>query len=220
MDLKERPVSKVIKLLKDMKATLEKEKAADEELFEKMSCWCETNEKEKNAAVDVANKQIDGLVADIEKHSGMSAQLQAEIAQREKELEEFQGNEKDLVNSLAALKNAILVLSKHHSAFLQGKATSEVRKAVQAVLDKPALKSSHRAKLEGLLQGKQPGLTNSGSYTPQSGQIFGILNQMKDEFEANLSQAQKDEMQAAADFAELKTAKMAQIAAAKEKLDG
>merc|ERR1719298_102079 len=132
MDLKERPISKVVKLLKDMKATLEKEKAEDEELFEKMSCWCETNEKEKNAAVDTTNKQIDGLVSDIEKHSGMSAQLQAEIAQlekevaentkaldtatavREKELEEFQGNELDMVNSLAAMKNAILVLSKHN----------------------------------------------------------------------------------------------------------
>merc|ERR1719311_772996 len=157
MDLKERPV---IKLLKDMKATLEKEKAEDEELFEKMSCWCETNEKEKNAAVDVANKQIDGLVSDIEKHSGMSAQLQAEIAQlekevaentkaldtatavREKELEEFQGNEKDLVNSLAALKNAILVLSKHHSAFLQGPVSTEVKKAVQAVLSQTSPKAA------------------------------------------------------------------------------
>jgi len=236
MDLKERPVSKVIKLLKDMKATLEKEKAEDEELFEKMTCWCETNEKEKNAAVEVANKQIDGLVSDIEKHSGMSAQLQAEIAQlekevaentkaldtatavREKEQEEFQSNEKDLVNSLAALKNAILVLSKHHSAFLQGAVSSEVRKAVQAVLDKPAVMSSHKKKLAGLLQGKQPGRTNSGSYTPQSSQIFGLLNQMKDEFESNLSQMEKDEAQAQVDFAQLKTAKMAEIAAGKAKL--
>jgi len=249
LDLKERPVSKVIKLLKDMKATLEKEKAADEELFEKMTCWCEVNEKEKNAAVETANKQIDGLVADIEKHSGMSAQLQAEIAQlekeiaentealdkatavREKELGEFQGNELDLVNSLAALKNAILVLSKHNpppamlqhqsgKAFLQGTVTSEVRKAIEAVLDKPALKPAHRAKLAGLLQGKgkQPGLTNSGSYTPASSQIFGILNQMKDEFESNLSQMQKDEAQAAADYVELKKAKQAEIAAGKAKL--
>ena len=58
MDLKERPISKVVKLLKDMKATLEKEKAADEELFEKMSCWCETNEKEKNAAVSIIFLQL------------------------------------------------------------------------------------------------------------------------------------------------------------------
>ena len=190
-----------------------------------MTCWCEVNEKEKNAAVDVANKQIDGLVSDIEKHSGMSAQLQAEIAQlekevaentkaldtatavREKELEEFQANEKDVVNSLAAMKNAILVLSKHNPSFLQGKTaeavmTPESRKAVEAVLSKPKVDLSHKAKLAGLLQakGKQPGLTNSGSYTPASGQIFGILNQMKDEFEANLSQMQKDEIQSASEI--------------------
>merc|ERR1719443_152015 len=106
-------------------------------------------------------------------------------------------------------------------AFMQGKATAadpEVRKAVKAVLAKPALKNSDRRKLEGLLQGKQPGLTNSGSYTPQSSQIFGILNQMKDEFESNLSQMQKDEAQAASDFAQLKKAKQAEIAAGKAKL--
>merc|ERR1719263_1893505 len=117
------------------------------------------------------------------------------------------------------MKNAILVLSKHHSAFLQGGVvTTDVRKAVQAVLAKPAVAKGHKRKLEGLLQGKQPGLTNDGSYTPQSGQIFGILNQMKDEFESNLSQMQKDEVQAASDYAELKKAKQAEIAAGKDKL--
>merc|ERR1719460_2214539 len=33
------------------------------------------------------------------------------------------------------------------------------------------------------------------SYAPQSGQIFGILKQMKETFETNLSTAQKEEMQ-------------------------
>ena len=41
---------------------------------------------------------------------------------------------------------------------------------------------------------------------------------MKDEFESNLSQMQKDEAQAAADYVELKKAKMAEIAAGKAKL--
>jgi hypothetical protein len=236
LDLKERPVSKVIRLLKEMKESLEKERAADEELKSKMDCWCKTNEEEKNGAVKVANGRIDQLVADIQKHSGLSAQLKAEIAQlgkeiaegtaaletatevRAKELEEFQANEQDLVGSLAAMKNAILVLSKHHSSFLQGSA--EVRTAVEAVLAKPSVLGDHRQTLQGFLQHKagQPGRTNSGSYTPQSGAIFGILNQMKDEFEANLDQMQKDEAQAAADFAELKKAKTAEIAAGKAKL--
>merc|ERR1719197_1882802 len=58
------------------------------------------------------------------------------------------------------------------------------------------------------------------SYAPQSSQIFGILKQMKEEFETNLSQSQKDEMKALAEFAELSKSKSAQIAAAKDKLDG
>eukprot|EP00928_Gymnodinium_smaydae_P091364 TRINITY_DN75082_c0_g1_i1.p1 TRINITY_DN75082_c0_g1~~TRINITY_DN75082_c0_g1_i1.p1 ORF type:complete len:543 (-),score=209.62 TRINITY_DN75082_c0_g1_i1:54-1643(-) len=57
------------------------------------------------------------------------------------------------------------------------------------------------------------------SYASQSSSIFGILKQMKDEFEANLSQEQKQEMQAAADFKSLAESKTAQIEAAKKKLD-
>ena len=44
---KNRPVSKVITLLKDMQAQLEKEGEEDEEDYDRMVCWCETNEKEK-----------------------------------------------------------------------------------------------------------------------------------------------------------------------------
>merc|ERR1719191_1684133 len=54
------------------------------------------------------------------------------------------------------------------------------------------------------------------SYTPQSSQIVGILKQMKDEFEANLSQAQKEELQAQQEYAQLKATKEEQIAAARK----
>merc|ERR1719491_1771376 len=57
------------------------------------------------------------------------------------------------------------------------------------------------------------------SYAPQSSQIFGILKQMEEEFEANLSQAQKDDMKASAEFMELSGSKSSQIAAGKDKLD-
>jgi len=41
---KNRPVSKVITVLKDMLKQLEKEGEDDEEIYEKMACWCETND--------------------------------------------------------------------------------------------------------------------------------------------------------------------------------
>merc|ERR1719203_2364154 len=49
--------------------------------------------------------------------------------------------------------------------------------------------------------------------------IYGVLNPMLEEFEAELSQDQKDEQTAIADFEAMAAAKKQQIAAAKEKLD-
>merc|ERR1719407_393709 len=57
------------------------------------------------------------------------------------------------------------------------------------------------------------------SYAPQSGAIFGILKQMKETFETNLSQAQKDELAAQDAYNELKTAKLAEISASKKAVD-
>jgi hypothetical protein len=57
------------------------------------------------------------------------------------------------------------------------------------------------------------------SYAPQSGAIFGILKQMKETFETNLAESQKDEKQAAADFASLKAAKTKEINSATAMVD-
>merc|ERR1719225_2492262 len=57
------------------------------------------------------------------------------------------------------------------------------------------------------------------SYSSRSNQIYGIMTQMLEEFEAQLSAAQKDEMKAAEDAAAVAKAKKEQIAVAKEKLD-
>merc|ERR1740138_444868 len=56
------------------------------------------------------------------------------------------------------------------------------------------------------------------SYAPQSGQIFGILNQMKEEFGKDLKDAQEKETAAQKAYEELKAAKEAQIAAGEEQI--
>merc|ERR1719507_1068847 len=55
---KNRPVSKVITLLKDMLKQLEKEAEEDEEIYDKMACWCETNDKEKTKSITDARPTI------------------------------------------------------------------------------------------------------------------------------------------------------------------
>merc|ERR1719373_489804 len=57
------------------------------------------------------------------------------------------------------------------------------------------------------------------SYAPQSGEIFGILNQMKETFESNLSASQKEEMANQKSYEELKAAKEAEIKAGQEQID-
>merc|ERR1719269_13615 len=129
---KNRPVSKVITLLKDMQKQLEKEAEEDEEIYEKMACWCETNDKEKTKAIADAEAHIEDLTATIEELSATSARLNTEIkflekevaenqdaldkaaALRAKELAEFNAEEKDAIQAITALKNAIIVLSKNH----------------------------------------------------------------------------------------------------------
>merc|ERR1719169_239146 len=57
------------------------------------------------------------------------------------------------------------------------------------------------------------------SYAPASGEIFGILKQMKETFEANLSQSQKEEMENQAAYENLKAAKEEEIAAGQEQIE-
>merc|ERR1719293_534850 len=132
-EAKNRPVSKVITLLKDMLKQLEKEAEEDEEIYDQMACWCETNDKEKTKAIADAEARISDLTTKIEELTASSARLNTEIknlekevaenqaaldkatAIREKELAEFNAEEKDLLESISALKAAVTVLSKHNS---------------------------------------------------------------------------------------------------------
>merc|ERR1712086_535649 len=57
------------------------------------------------------------------------------------------------------------------------------------------------------------------SYAPQSGEIFGILKQMKETFETNLSTSQKEEMANQKAYEDLKAAKEEEIAAGQNQLD-
>jgi peptidoglycan hydrolase CwlO-like protein len=245
---KNRPVTKVINLLKDMQAQLEKEAEEDEETYEKVACWCETNDKEKTAAIADAEAHITDLTSTIEELTAMSAKLNTEIknleaeiaknqealdkatAMRQKELAEFNEEEKDMLQSIGALKSAIIVLSKHHE-FLQVPEQQMIN--IAAMLQWQFHK--HASLLKGMLTPKEhkmiaafvqsPGdyfdaePTFKQSYAPASGQIFGILKQMKETFETNLGTSQKEEMQAQAAYEDLKAAKEAEIKAGTELKD-
>merc|ERR1712060_940372 len=136
------------------------------------------------------------------------------------------------LESISALKSAVTVLSKHQGgAFLQLPQSHilGVAATIQHELQK------HAALLQGIITPSQKRVAASfiqspqdyfdakptfkQSYAPQSGEIFGILTQMLETFQANLSQSQKEEMANQKAYEDLKAAKEDEIAAGQEQID-
>merc|ERR1719214_42572 len=63
---KNRPVTKVVTLLKDMLKQLEKEAEEDQEIYDAMACWCTTNDKDKTKSIDDSESKIAQLTDKIE----------------------------------------------------------------------------------------------------------------------------------------------------------
>mmetsp|Transcript_80981 Transcript_80981/g.228141 ORF Transcript_80981/g.228141 Transcript_80981/m.228141 type:complete len:774 (-) Transcript_80981:121-2442(-) len=128
------PVKRVVNLLNKMKSELDAEAAKDSEMYDKMVCWCETNDKEKTHAIAEADARDAALMAEIEDRSARFGKLSAEIADTKQEIQEntasldqateireteaakFREDEKDMVQAITNLRNAMSVLSKHQGA--------------------------------------------------------------------------------------------------------
>merc|ERR1719456_1978849 len=160
--------------------------------------------------------EIKALNEEIEKDQDA---LNKATAIREKELAEFNAEEKDMMQSIQALKNAVTVLSKHHEMPAESlvSVASLIKHHMQAkaTLLQGTISPTQKESITAFLQ--QP--AGFQSYAPASGQIFGILKQMKETFESNLSQSQKDELAAQDAYNQLKAAKIAEIDAAKRQVD-
>merc|ERR1719456_1194472 len=147
--LKNRPVTKVINMLKDMKTQLETEMEDDKEVYEKLVCWCETGTKEKTKAIEEGEANIASLEASIEEYTAKLAELKELLANtkdeknknwdalnkasamRMKENGEFHGTEQELMAAIDSAKQAIIVLSEQHPEFAQ------IRKVVKTLESLP-----------------------------------------------------------------------------------
>jgi len=205
------PLTKVVALLKEMKAQNEKEEKEDQEIFDKLACWCHTNREDKTAAVSAAQEKIAALEASIKELTAKKASLAEEIAnlkkdiaeneasleaataQRNKEADEFHTVETDSITALGQLKGAITVLK--HIAYKFPNLISEEEKS------------------------NALNLIQSRPYANQSSEIFGILEAMQEQMTKDLSDAQASEAKAVADFTELREAKREEIAAGRLQLE-
>mmetsp|Transcript_14277 Transcript_14277/g.32450 ORF Transcript_14277/g.32450 Transcript_14277/m.32450 type:complete len:769 (+) Transcript_14277:79-2385(+) len=286
------PIKRVVNLLLDMKKQLEDEGAKESEMYEEMTCWCDTNTKEKTQAIADAEVKVGELEAGIQEKAARKGALGTQISKlkkdipaadeslktaralREKEQVEFSGVETDMVQAIQNLKNAISILGRHQGGeaallqldnpmgatiqevlrdvalkyeMLMGRSSSGRSRKSAALIDVTGSKALHtqlisalggnqmegvlpldiaQRKLADTVQGSKPATAFMQasqpifkSYNARSDKIFGILNQMLEEFEASLSQQQEEEKSAQASYKELEASQTAFIEASKEKLD-
>lgn len=232
------PVMKVVNLLKDMKKQLQVDLDNDKNVHVKMDCWCDTNEKEKKKAIENGGIEIDRLKAKIGQLTGSLAEMKVKrkdtktelasdekalataIELRKKEQAAFAKDEKDTTAAIKSLKSAIGTLKKHNTGLLEIRAVASTLKQA-GVSELDSVDNLQRAAIKAFIQdaeGATSFLAIPGykSYSSQSGQIFGILNQMQEDMETHLATIKKGEKTALKNFAALKLAKEGEITGGKK----
>jgi len=235
------PVNKVVNLLKDMLKTMEKEGKEDQEIYDKMACWCITNKKEKTASVAKGTARVADLTTSIEGYTALSSRLNTEnkalikevgkdqealdksAALRAKQMKTFSKEEAALLESIFSMKSALSALRNPTAkSFLQVPDESGLADTVQTAM------LSHGELLQGVLSASERDAVTSfiqdsnsagAKSSGPSDEIIGILSQMRETFESNLAKSQGQEKTNQKAYEDLKTAKEGEISSGQEQSD-
>jgi hypothetical protein len=173
-----------------------------------------------------ASSRLNTEIANLEKEVAKNQQaLDTATALRTKQLAEFNEEEKDMLQSISALKSAVITLSKHNAAMLQDSddAYDEIVPLLHSELKKHSdllrdVITPHQRKLLKSFDAKAFVQDGSATSAPSS-ELFGILKQMKETFETNLAASQREEMENQKAYEDLKAAKEEEISAGQSQVD-
>lgn len=224
--LKANPIRRVIVMLQMMGKKIESEGKKEEDLFDKFMCYCDTGGGELSASIKAAETKVPQLESGIQEVTAEKAKLAGDLTKartdvadakstlaeataiREKESVSYAQSKTDYEVNIAAMGKAITALGKGMTGFLQTKSASVIR-ALTVSMD---MSSSDRDMLSSFLSGGQ-GDGQSEGYKPQSSEIVGLLEQMKENMEGELADSIKGEAKAITEFDEMSKAKEDQVSA-------
>jgi len=231
--LQDSPVTRVVGLLKDLQARIEKDGKSEQETYDKYACWCEkttgktaatitsvksllkktgTTILKLKGSVAVGASEIKGLAEDIKKNQQQQAE-QTNV--REKENTAFMAEKVELESALGALEKAIAVLKAASGAsFIQ---SSVWATTVSDLLSKMS-EASLRVKLDERQMDLLSKLSGKDAYAPQSATIQGILSDMYATFGKNLQTGIADEATAHRNYEDLMATFQKQLATLQETL--
>jgi hypothetical protein len=219
-----------------MSAEIEAEKKKEQELFEKFMCICNEYPAELQQSIAAAGQAIAGYTSKIEEETALKSKLAEELKThavdkdtaekdlakattlREKEVAEYDGSVADLKGSIGQLASAIPSLESgaSASALLQNAGSNHLRNVIES---SNVLTDFDKKQVLAFLDSGNDSSAGSSEYSPGSGEILGILKQMKDDMAKSLEEAENGEAVASAGFTDLKAAKDQEIALASESIE-
>lgn len=216
----DRVITQVVKLLQDMLSNSKAEGDEERVLYAKYKCYCDTNEAEKKdeikkltASIGLLESQIEALQASTGLLSEEVAKLDADIeankeatkqaiALREKEKKAFVAFSEDMTSAIASMKEAIDTLAEvgadqtmakaaqGHTQYMADYEASllKLKTTIKKALIASDMDSTKLVRVDSFLQAPF-----TGTYSAQSGEVVGILKDMRDTFTRNLNQARLKE---------------------------
>jgi len=225
------PIEKVLQLIGDLQAKVIKDGDAQQRIYENFTDFCNDDSKALQREIKEGNKKSDRLSATIDDSSASITDLTTKIESltssiasdeadlkeatelRAREHAEFLASDESMGGTISALGRAISIIEKEMNggASLLQADTSRVSDALEALVGAYDAKSLDKQKLQALLQqtqqdsDEQPsGAPDAAAYENKSGGILSVLEDMLEKAQAQQSEGQKAEMEAAHNFAMLK----------------
>jgi len=217
------PIRRVVTMLQSMQQKVMAEGKKETALFEKFMCFCKNSGGSLSASITAADAKLLQLGSDIAAAEAEKVQLDADLkahrvdrtdakasmaaatALRLKQAATFAKLKGDDNTNVDALTKAIAAIEKGMGAvFLQSQAAVVLRRlmvSTQNMLD------ADRQDVLSFLSAP------NNDYSPRSGEIVGILKQMKDEFLGELADATAAEEAAIKSYQGLMAAKTKEVAA-------
>jgi len=217
---------KIIGMLQDMAGELEREGEVEKEIFDKAICACEGGTKELQKVIDDSTASIEELTSKVAAGNAEKTQLTQDVSEhkknvatatddleeatmlRDKEHKTFVAEEKDTSANIAAMGKAIPAIEKGMggAALMQMPGqTAKMEKFRRYCEVTKLLSNDERSEVLSFLD------TDDQSQTQASGEILGILKNMKDEMEKDLADMTAEEKRAFEGFNDLKAAKTQEI---------
>jgi hypothetical protein len=238
------PIQKVIELIEELRDKTIADGKAEELVYNRMACWCETTTKSKASEIKECQDSLADLSQDINTNKGNIATLASDIhdlmtdislneakqymetTKRERQNADFMQNKAELTNAIVALDKALQMLSGvDHLALIQGKfklSTSQlatmraVKPAVLAAVQR--LPTNNKIPVHKLSALERLGQRFGNKYSPFEPTITQILKDLLESFKATQETETSNEAECQTSYEAIMSSKAEELASKKEML--